>query len=155
MRIVLDTNILARSARGGTGPAAETLRRALLPPHLLISSPFLLLELSRVLNYARVRQMHGLDEAGISSYVERLRSACLVVSPASLPTLPVVPADPTDDLVIATAIAGHADVLCTLDRHLWRPEVQTYCAQHGIRIMGDVELLRQMRDLENEEFAPE
>jgi predicted nucleic acid-binding protein len=49
MRIVLDTNILARAARGGTGPAAELLRIVMLSPHTFILSPFIISELSRAL----------------------------------------------------------------------------------------------------------
>jgi hypothetical protein len=44
MRVVLDTNVLARAARGGTGPAAELLGIIALPPHMLILSPFILIQ---------------------------------------------------------------------------------------------------------------
>jgi len=38
MRIVLDTNVLARAVRGGIGPAAELLGIVMVPPHLFILS---------------------------------------------------------------------------------------------------------------------
>ena len=40
MRIVLDTNVLARAIRGGTGPAAELLGIVMVPPHTFILSLF-------------------------------------------------------------------------------------------------------------------
>jgi predicted nucleic acid-binding protein len=70
MRILLDTNILVRAARGGTGPAAEALRQAVAQPHVLIVSPFLISEPSRTLRYPRLRVIYGLDEAGIDAYVQ-------------------------------------------------------------------------------------
>ena len=55
-----------------------------------------------------------------------------------------VSADPDDDLGILTAIRGEAELICTLDRHLWHPEVRAYCSQRGIRVVGDVELLEML-----------
>ena len=52
----------------------------------------------------------------------------------------VVPDDPDDDLVVHTAIAGRADVLCTRDSHLLDPRIAQYCTQRGIRMMDDIEL---------------
>jgi predicted nucleic acid-binding protein len=58
MRVVLDTNVLARSVRGGSGPAAELLGMVMVPPHTFLLSPFILSELSRVLRYERMRKLH-------------------------------------------------------------------------------------------------
>jgi predicted nucleic acid-binding protein len=96
MRVVLDTNILARAARGGTGPASEFLTRIADPAHVLVLSPFLIVELSRVLRYPRVKAMHGLDDAGIDTYVAGVQSMGMVTVPAPTPT-PVVTNDPKDD----------------------------------------------------------
>ncbi len=146
MRILLDTNILARSARGGTGPAAELLRHAVAQPHVLIVSPFLLSELARALRYPRLRAVHGLDDAGIDTYVQNIQSAAVVVNPSASRAASVVPHDPDDDPIVATAVAGSVEVLCTRDRDLRRPEVRAYCTQHGIRIMSEVELLMELRN---------
>jgi hypothetical protein len=58
---------------------------------------------------------------------------------------PVVLADPADDPVVYTAISGGADVLCTLDRHFYAPQVMSFCGKHGIEIMSDVDLLQSLR----------
>jgi predicted nucleic acid-binding protein len=61
------------------------------------------------------------------------------------PPTPLVRRDPKDDGVILTAIAGEADVICTRDAHLLDAETKHYCAQHGIRVFTDVELLKELR----------
>ncbi|MGC1722312.1 MAG: hypothetical protein WA746_25280, partial [Isosphaeraceae bacterium] len=48
---------------------------------------------------------------------------------------------PDDDPVVYTALAGAADVICTVDRHFYEPNVLQFCSRFGIRIMDDVELL--------------
>lgn len=147
-RAVLDTNVLARAARGGDGAAAELVRRLTQPPHVLVLSPFLLAELTRVLRYERVRALHGLDEAGMDDFVETLQTAAFLVNPAADAAIAVVPHDPDDNPVVAAAREAKASVLCTRDRHLQHADVQTYCAQHNIRIMGDVDLLQLLREKE-------
>jgi putative PIN family toxin of toxin-antitoxin system len=145
MRIVLDTNILARAASGPPGPAAELLLRAMQEPHILCVSPFLLAELSRVLRYERVRRIHGMTDDEIDQYLQNIQLASVVVEPAPDATMSIVTADPDDDPIVATAIAASAEVLCTLDRHLHTPAVVSYCRQHGIEVVGDVELLRRWK----------
>jgi predicted nucleic acid-binding protein len=53
--------------------------------------------------------------------------------------------DPQHDGVILTAIAGEADVICTRDAHLLDAETKHDCAQHGIRVLTDIELLEELR----------
>ena len=148
MRVVLDTNILARATPGRSGPAVEVLLRAIAAPHLLVLSLPLLSELSRVLRYERVRRVHGLDDGQLAQYVTHLQENALMVEIEEHPPA-VVPHDSDDDPVVATAIAGKADVVCTLDRHLHNPTVRAYCEQHGIRIMTDAELSALLREAES------
>jgi putative PIN family toxin of toxin-antitoxin system len=145
MRIVLDTNVLARAIRGGTGPAAELLGIVMVPPHTFILSPFLLSELARVLRYERMRKLHKLDDAQLDAYVQSLQSAALVVNPPSGTATSVVSADPDDDPIVATAVAGQAEVLCTRDHHLQSPAVRAYCSGAGIQVLTDIELLQILR----------
>lgn len=149
MRVVLDTNVLARSAYSLTGPAAEVLDRIRGSDHVLIVSLHILGELNRVLRYPRLRRYHGLSDDEIERYVGDIEAAALVIPSAAEEPEAIVQDDPDDDLVIATAVAGQAHVLCTLDRHLWQQEVQDYCRQHGIQIMTDVELLEKLRRTES------
>lgn len=145
MRIVLDTNILVRAATGPRGPAGEVLRLVDRPPHLLILSPFLLSELSRALSYERLRRIHQLDDESLQRYIRELEANALVVGLSHNVLGVVVPHDPDDDPIVATAVAGRADVICTRDKHLHHADVQAYCASHGVRVMTDLELLPELR----------
>jgi predicted nucleic acid-binding protein len=57
----------------------------------------------------------------------------------------IVPGDPNDDPIVATAVIAQAQVLSTLDRHLRSPSVVNYCAVRGIEVLTDLELLSHLR----------
>jgi putative PIN family toxin of toxin-antitoxin system len=145
MRIVLDSNVLARAARPVPGPAREVLIRSTENPHVLLLSAFMVSELRRVLRYERVRKMHGLDDDGIERFVLKTESAALIVALPGTSQQAIVVNDPQDDPIVHTAVAGEADALCTRDRHLHHSAVTEYCRIHGIEVLDDVELLARLR----------
>jgi predicted nucleic acid-binding protein len=67
MRIVLDTNVLARAAMRTSGLGRELLLRCTENPHVLVLSEFIISEVSRVLRYPRVRKSHGLSDQATES----------------------------------------------------------------------------------------
>ncbi len=154
MRIVLDTNVLARTTPGPESPAREVLRLAAAQPHALLLSADILSELARVLRYGRLRQRHGLTDIEIDQHIANIEAAGVVVPLPAAPSLAVVPHDPDDDPVVATAVVGQANVLCTRDSHLLHLDVVTYCRSHSIEIMSDVELLRILREEAEEKSEP-
>ncbi len=143
MRIVLDSNILARAACGPPSPAAELLLRTLRSPYTICISPVLLDELNRVLRYDRVRKLHRMQDSEIEVFIDNLRLSCLIVEPQKSTT--AISTDCDDDWVIATAIQAESQVICTLDRHLRTPAVISYCAFRGIEVLSDTELLRRLK----------
>jgi predicted nucleic acid-binding protein len=75
MRIVLDTNILVRANAKAKGPARKLLQVIVnSPEHVLLLSPFLLMELERVLSYDRVRAVVKLNDEEIAEYLSYLRA---------------------------------------------------------------------------------
>jgi predicted nucleic acid-binding protein len=82
MRIVLDTNILARA-----NPHSKGAARALLlaisdsEDHVLVLSPFLLRETERVLNYSRLQAMWPLTPGDIEQYTQALQDFAELVNP--------------------------------------------------------------------------
>ena len=58
MRVVVDSNVLARAVHSVGGPAEEVVRQLKKPSHALLVSAFILDELRRVLRYPL------LDKAG-------------------------------------------------------------------------------------------
>ena len=148
MRVLLDTNILARAAGGPPGPAHELFMRLTQHQHVLIWSPRLSDELSRILRYERVRLIHKLSESEIDEFIGgNTLVAEMIHSSSEAPT--AISADPDDDYVVQAAIAGRADVICTRDRHLLRPPVVAYCEQRGVRVMNEIELLEELRKMES------
>ncbi len=144
MRVLLDANVLARAATGPPGLANQLVIAAARHEHSLLLSPFLVAELSRVLRYPRLLALHGLDDAGINQYIADLVTvADMVLPPGDTPA--VVADDPDDDPVIAAAVAGQADVICTKDRHLHTEAVVAYCRRRRIQVLDDVPLLDLLR----------
>jgi putative PIN family toxin of toxin-antitoxin system len=143
MRVVLDTNILVRAAFSPTGPAGVVLELIRSHDHSLIVSEFILSELNRVLRYPRLLALHRFDDVAILNYVADIRALSLVVEISDV--TPVMSNDPDDDPIIATAVVGHADRLCSCDRHFRRSEVHDYCDSFGIRVVTDLELLSELR----------
>jgi putative PIN family toxin of toxin-antitoxin system len=145
MRVLLDTNVLARALPGRGNAAEQTLLAVSQSPHLLILSEFILDELGRVLRYERQRRIHGLDDSRIDQFVDRLRANAVLVPVPPAATSAVVLSDPDDDPIVATAALGQADVLCTWDRHLYQPVVVQYLHQFRVRVMREAALLTELR----------
>jgi hypothetical protein len=76
-------------------------------------------------------------------FTGNLADAAHLVEPVILK--PVVVSDPADDPVLYTAADGAADVLCTRNtRHFSSPAVQAFCDEHAIRVMTDLDILREL-----------
>lgn len=109
MRVFLDTNVLV-SAFTARGLCAD-LFRLLLSEHELATGEVNLTELRRV----PARHFHASD-AQLTNVEAQLRDQVIVPRPAAPSTLPI--RDPDDGWVLASAIAGEADLLVTGDKDL-------------------------------------
>jgi putative PIN family toxin of toxin-antitoxin system len=138
-----DTNVLVRTILSPSGAAAELLRMVAHDHSLVVSLP-VLGEVYDVLRRPRIRTLHRLSDPKIRRVVSRLyKLGTLVALPPAIPL--VVALDPKDDPIVMTAIAGKAEVLCTLDRHLHDASVTALCAGYGIRVLRDADLLAELR----------
>jgi uncharacterized protein len=146
MRVVLDSNILARAVYSVGGPAEEVVQRLTVPPHLVIISDFLLAELRRILHYPRLKRMHGFDNEKIEHVVTIIETAAVRIEVREDDVVRVVPDDLDDDYIVAAAVSAGADILCTRNRHFYHEEVIAYCRRHAVEIMDDVELLARLRE---------
>lgn len=146
MRAVLDTNILVRATKHRTGPAREVLRCFESKKHLLVLSQFILTELVRVLNYNRVQALHRLTPEERQEFVLSLEKAAHIVDLQNDQINEPISTDPDDDPVIQTAVEGKAEVICTLDKHFRQPNVLKFCQQNNIRVLSDVEFLKELQN---------
>ena len=111
MRVVLDTNILIGALiTKGTPP--DTVYRAWLRGEIeFVTSAVQIAELARVLARSRIRRLVDADEA--NALVESIATRAIV-----LDVLPEVniSTDPADNPILATAIAGNADLIVSGDK---------------------------------------
>ena len=109
MRVFLDTNVLV-AAFATRGLCADVMR-AVLAEHQLITGEVVLAELRDVLD-RRIK----LPAAIVTDIMALLRAQEVVPKPRKPSDVPV--RDPDDRWILASAIAGHADVLVTGDHDL-------------------------------------
>jgi len=109
VRVFLDTNVLV--AAFATRGLCADLVRTILADHQLITGDVVLAELRTVLA-ERIK----LPTSTITEIVALLRSQEVVPKPAKPSSLPIRDAD--DQWILASAVAGHADVLITGDKDL-------------------------------------
>jgi putative PIN family toxin of toxin-antitoxin system len=141
VRVVFDSNVLARAHQRAQGPARRALLQVASGPDILILSPYILGELQRVLTYPRLLQRSGLSPADIAEYLESLARIACLVTPQQIPENLL--RDPTDEPILGTALAGQAEILCTRDADLFTENVQRFCATKGIRVFTDLEFLER------------
>lgn len=136
LRLVLDTNILISSLIN-KGSAPYHLYKAWDDgDYALITSQEQLNELERVLSYPKLKRYFSVLEAGI--FLKGLHSTATFAH--NLPHVEYSQ-DATDNLIIATAIAGNADYLVTGDKrdllHLQNVEsVSIVTARQAIELMA-------------------
>jgi len=143
VRIVFDTNVLARAHQLADGPARRALLFVATGSDVLILSQYLLQELRRILTYPRLLRSSGLTHLDISEYLDYLARVSTLVHPVPVPENLL--RDQADEPVLGTALAGNADVICTRDADFFAEEVQRFSAARGIQILTEVELLRSLR----------
>ena len=143
MRVVLDTNVLARAHQRAQGPARRILSHLLSGPDVLVISAHILEELERVINYPRLLKRSGLSPSEIAEYLENLAAVARLVTPELVPV--GVLRDPSDAPILGTAVAGKADVLCTGDADFFEERVQEFCAAKSIRVLTDLQFIETFR----------
>ena len=142
MRFTLDSNILVRAVASPQGPALRLLD-IILGAHTLVLSRFILDEVKRVLLYPRLQARYQLTASEAARFTQNLADVAHMVEPVIV--RPLVLSDPADDPILYTAADGKADVLCTRNiRHFHVAEVQSFCVARGIRVMTDLDILREL-----------
>jgi len=102
-------------------------------------------EVERVLHYSRLLKRFGLTDTDIIQFVAFLAASAEIVVVDETPAAPI--RDPQDVHILQTAVSGKADYLCTLDEDFEDTRVVTFCAQRGITVISDLELLRLVREI--------
>lgn len=111
MKLVLDTNILISALLTKNTPPDQLYQHWVNGLFDVVSSDWQLDELKRVLGYKKLSPF--IMESEASLLIENMDSIAIMVSDLA----PIeVSADPTDNWIIATAIAGKANLIVTGDK---------------------------------------
>ena len=136
MRVVLDTNILVSALISGEGSPGQVLAAVKSLGTTLITSQFQIDELRDVLARDRLQPYIQREEADDLLY--HLEAVAVVV--AELPAVNLS-ADPDDNPILATAVAGDADLIVSGDRD----HVLAVGSVHGIPIVTAREAAARLR----------
>lgn len=119
LRVVLDTNVFVSSLLSKGGPPAQVLDAWRERRYLLVVSPALIAEIQAVLREPRLRHKYPLTEEDSQALVALLEQEALLV-PGAADATGAIPEDPKDEMVLACALDGQADLIVSGDRHLLR-----------------------------------
>jgi putative PIN family toxin of toxin-antitoxin system len=137
-RVVLDTNVLVAALRSSDGASNHLLRAVAQRRIIALSSTALFLEYEAVLKRPEQRLAHGLDIEEIELALSNLAALC---EPVDLeftwrPQLP----DPDDELVLAAAVNGRADVIATFNIRDFEPGARRF----GLKVLTPGQILKGM-----------
>jgi len=136
-RTVLDTDVLVAAVRSDRGASRVLLVAALEQRYAILASVPLMIEYESVLTRPEHLDAAGISATDIGRVLDALAS---VVEPIRISYLwrPMLP-DAGDDLVLETAVNGHADVLITFNRRDFGPS-----ARFGIEILSPGDAVRRL-----------
>jgi putative PIN family toxin of toxin-antitoxin system len=111
--------------------------------HTLVLSASVLEEVERVLHYPRLLQRSGLTDDDITQFIAFLAASAELVEVDEAITPPI--RDLKDVHILQTATSGKVEYLCTLDTHFYETLVVAFCADRGITVISELDLLRLVR----------
>jgi putative PIN family toxin of toxin-antitoxin system len=141
---VLDTDVLVAAFRSETGASRRILLAALDRRFELLISVPLILEYEAVLRRPEHLKASGASEEDVADVLDGLALVGKRVMFAFRwrPALP----DPNDDMVLETAVNGHADAIVTFNQRDFNP----VAARFGCRVMRPGEFLQVLASDEDE-----
>lgn len=116
MRVVLDSNVIISALLSPRGAPARVLAHWEAGTYDLVSSPALMEELERTLNYPKILKYLQKADVDPAVFAARFRKLALMVDPDE--DLNIIREDPADNQVLAAAAVGGASLIISGDQHL-------------------------------------
>lgn len=138
IRAVIDTNVLVSGSIKGGSPPAKILQAWRKGKFILVTSESILNEVSRVLNYRKIKTKYHLRKKDIEGLLFALYLGS-DVTPDRL-KVNIITQDPEDNKFISCALEGQADYIVTGDEHLLR--IKEY---KGINVVTAHEFLKAIK----------
>jgi uncharacterized protein len=117
LRVVIDTNVIVSGILSRKGAPAELINVWRERRFLLLSSSDIVNEVRAVMQYPRIRHKYHLSDDEIEQTMTLLEHDALLVAGDSK-VAGSVPDDPQDEMFLACALDGQADVIVSGDHHL-------------------------------------
>jgi putative PIN family toxin of toxin-antitoxin system len=117
LRVVLDTNVFVSSLLVKVGVPAQVIDAWRARRYVLVTSPAIIAEARVTLGYPRIRRKYSITDGDIEGLIDLLQHDALLV-PGETDTAGAIPADPTDEKILACALDGQADLIVSGNLHL-------------------------------------
>ena len=117
LRVVLDTNVFVSSLLVKAGLPAQILDAWRSRRYVLVTSLDIIAEMRATLSYPRIRRKYGVTDEDVEALTVLLQHDALIV-PGEADTAGAIPADPTDEKILACALDGRADLVVSGNLHL-------------------------------------
>jgi putative PIN family toxin of toxin-antitoxin system len=117
LRVVFDTNIFVSKALIPHGQPAQAFTAWRELRCQLLVSPPILAEVRHTLGYARIRRKYAITDEIVDQLIQILVEYAILVE-GEADVIGAVPDDPDDEIILACAIDGKADLIVSGDRHL-------------------------------------
>lgn len=116
MRIVLDTNVFVSALIRPESVPAQIVQAWRKEEITLLTSPAIISEIERVLQYPHIKNLSSLTDERIIALLQLLTRKSLH-TPERL-KLSVILEDPDDNVILSCAVEGRADYIVSGDKHL-------------------------------------
>jgi putative PIN family toxin of toxin-antitoxin system len=122
LRVVIDTNVIVSGILSRKGAPAELLKAWRERRFLLLSSSAIVAEVRTVLQYPHIRKKYPLSDEEVEQTITLLEHDTLLVG-GDVNVAGSVPDDPKDEMFLACALDGLADLIVSGDHHLLDLEI--------------------------------
>jgi putative PIN family toxin of toxin-antitoxin system len=117
LRVVIDTNVIVSGILSSKGAPAELLNAWRERRFLLLTSSAIVAEVWAVMQYPRIRLKYHISDEETEHVIALLEHDALLVA-GETDVAGSVPEDPKDEMFLACALDGQADVIVSGDHHL-------------------------------------
>lgn len=116
VKATLDTNVLISGFALDDGPPKLIVKSWINNAFTLVLSSEILTEFSEVIRRSKIRTRYGLSETEISLMIKLLQTKSILTGAYVEPIIKI--RDDKDNVILGTALAGHADFLVSGDKDL-------------------------------------
>ena len=116
LKVVIDTNQFVSSLISKQGKPAQLVDLWRQQHFILVTSPEIIAEIKKVLEYPHITQKYKLNKADIQSLLVLIEHEAVTVP--NSPVINVIKDDPDDNKFLACALAAQAEYIVTGDQHL-------------------------------------